>query len=93
MEQVIIKISGSGFFKLCAEDPVPVFKRMDESGMELCCQSKRFSRVAGCQDFFYGAFAGKPVVHPGGVKVSEALFQKQVHHLFYLLQIDIRRVR
>ena len=48
--------------------------------------------MTGRQDFLYGVLAGKAVVHPCGVKIGEALFEKQIHHLLYLLQVDIRRV-
>ena len=44
------------------------------------------------QRFFGGLFAGERAVHPRGVKIGEAPFDKGVHHLFHLFHIDFGRV-
>ena len=92
VEQVVVEIPGAGLFQLGVEDLVPVLQGVEEPGVELGGQGKALPGVAVHQGRFGGAFAGKGVVHPGGVKIGEALLQEQVHHLFQLFQVHFAGV-
>ena len=92
VKQVVVEVASAGLLELLVKDLVAILKAIEEAVMELGGQRKALARIAIDEGLLGNALACKAVVHPGGIKVGEALGHKQVDHLLDLLNVDRRTV-
>ena len=92
VQQIVIKILHAGLPSLLLEYLVTVFLRLDETSMQLRRQRITVSRITIHQRFLHNVLTLEAVIHPCGIKISEASLQESIHHLFHLLYIDVRRI-
>ena len=92
VDQIVIKVFHTGFFKLGLEYFVPILKRFYIVRMELGGEGIAVSGVAVRQGGLNRALALIAAVHPGRVKIGKATADKQIHHLLHLLYINAAAV-
>ena len=92
VDQIVVKIGDAGFLKLFVEDPVPVFQKIDITGVQLGGQGVAVSGMAVHEGGLCRVLALEAAVHPGCVKVGKASLQKPVYHLFDLFHVDVARI-
>ena len=88
MEPVIVKITGTGSLQLLLKQPLPVFLFLQHVSGEFGGEGEAVTRMPGDERLLHGRFTFPVAVHPGGVKIGEALFEEGVHHLLHLFHVD-----
>ena len=88
VQPVVVEITGAGSAKLLLKEPFAVFLLLEHIGGELGGEGKAVARMTGDQRLLRRFLTLAAAVHPGSVKVGEALFQEAVYHLLHLLHVD-----
>ena len=92
VEHIIVEIFHAGLAELLVKDGVSVLQAVEEAVMQLAGQGEFVPGIAAGEHLLHRGLALETAVHPGGVKVSKALFNEQVYHLLDLLHVDSARI-
>ena len=89
MRKVNVKKVHTATLKLLAKNPAVVFRGGEEPQRHFIRQFKRIPGVSGNQAFADRDFAHMVVIHVGRVKITAALFHKNIRHGLDGFQIDL----